>query len=121
MNNKLTQAVVDVLAERDALVRQNLALCDAMGYSSRKHELDSPEEHAARLLADAQRYRWLRLRLKARLTAAVTGGHRLAIEIIIGRAFFDAFLKSCKLEEETASELDAAIDVACAWAQGSKP
>ena len=41
-----------VTAERDALVRQNLALCDAMGYSARKHELDSPEEHAARLLAD---------------------------------------------------------------------
>ena len=47
-------AFEQVTADRDALVRQNLALCDAMGYSDRDQEMDSPEEHAARMRADAR-------------------------------------------------------------------
>lgn len=55
----------ELLAERDALVQQNLTLADAMGYGDNKRELESLEEYAARLLAERNK---LREALSAMLT-----------------------------------------------------
>lgn len=57
---KIRAAVAPPAPSAEPVATQYIALCDAMGYDERADPLTSPEEHAASLLADAGRYRWLR-------------------------------------------------------------
>lgn len=67
------------------------------------------------LKADAERYRWLRMRLKVKKQMAVSGSFREALDIRIGCAFLDSKLPRTLPEsypEELAANLDSAIDEA---------
>jgi hypothetical protein len=85
---------------------------------SKQSELDALKAHIADLEKDAARYQWLRERLATRESQSVSGSWRLAIEIRIGRSFFDTpsrgaggYLIPSKFWEEC-DLLDAAIDKA---------
>ena len=67
---------------------------------------------------DAERYRWLRLRLEVRELEAMSGGRRPAMQIRIGHSYFDSthrpgagYLNPAHFQQEC-EELDAAIDAA---------
>lgn len=69
---------------------------------------------------DAERYRWLRLRIKVREERSLAGTYRDSIYTRVGQSFFDTptrgakgYTDPTKFEAECAS-LDAAIDAAMA-------
>ena len=103
-------------ASRDAevaeLTTQRTAFKDAAEYNKRRAE--DAEKQRDELLADAMRYRWIRLRIEVRNLRSMSGQSRPAMEIRIGHAFFDTdtepgrgyldknrFKNQCNLLDET--------------------
>ena len=66
------------------------------------------------LRKDAGRYRWLRSRLCAKPAKAVSGSIRQALDVRIGRAYFDSTFRPRKDDDEQVETLDSAIDAAMA-------
>lgn len=73
-----------------------------------------------RILADARRYEWLRMRLRVFEQRALSGSYKDAISIRIGQSFFDSktrgdagYVDASKFWKEC-DALDAAIDAALA-------
>ncbi len=67
------------------------------------------------LRVDAERYRWVRNRLRVKLIGAVSGSVRDGMEVRMGCAFFDSPVPNTyppTYPIEQAEKLDAAIDAA---------
>lgn len=98
-------------ASRDAEIAKLTKQRDA-AYKIADHYRNERDE----LLADAMRYRWLRLRIEVRNLRSMSGSARPAMEIRIGHAFFDTDTEPGRgyLDKNTFKNqcnlLDAAID-----------
>ena len=88
--------------------------CDAC-HSKQHAELATLREKAAmadELRKDAERYRWLKPRLRCIQQFAASGGRRLSLDIRIGCAFFDTFTPLNDYWGKNQAELESAIDAA---------
>ena len=81
-------------------------------------KIDAQAAEIEALRADAERYRWLRHRLKVREEKSLAGSYRDSIYVRVGQSFFDTptrgvkgYVEPAEYEKECA-ELDAAIDAA---------
>jgi exonuclease VII small subunit len=126
---EIEEIVRSMTVNSDGYVRFNVSLKDfARAIEAAVHAKWSPllaesQAEVERLRADAQRYQWLRPRLKARYMTTMAKTERYGIAIRIGHDFFDAktkigsgYLNPAEFERECAN-LDAAIDAAL---QGGK-
>ena len=99
------QEIAALKKERDGLVDQYMRLAEAMHYTSGKDGMEfSPEEWAAAVHVNAERYHWLRSGVRLRQGVAVSGQRYIDRSIHQAKMRFDFWCSP--------DELDAAIDAA---------
>lgn len=110
----MNQEEIEVMCE--ALRAQGLTWSQtSFAISLVRNAIDAVKSERDALRKDAERYRWLRLRLHVRPTKAMSGSVRPALDVNIGCSFLDSRLPSCYPNdgpEKRSKELDSAIDTA---------